>query len=345
MKKIIQYVLAAVMILGIIGAIVYSKYSQYVPENPPDTVGNSAGNLYNGGLFAESDKYVFFSNPYDHNALYRMLPNETEIMKLSKSQAYMLNAAGDLVFYYQSLADANMDFTTAIFKTSGIYRIDSEGNRADCIKRCNVPAMQMIGNRIYFQDYATKTGTHLKSISVFGKDEKDIADTAINPSCMIGTTIYYQGTGNDHYLRTLNAESGFSAPIYPHNCYMPQNRGNYIYFIDVEQGYHISRFNLSDKSVEELVPEYCELYNLSDDYIYYQTGKTDSPALKRVPINGGEAEIVSPGVYQNINVTSKYVYFNAFDEPAPVYKVPANGMLQLGTFSAAAKVVAQAEED
>ncbi|MCR4704737.1 MAG: DUF5050 domain-containing protein [Lachnospiraceae bacterium] len=344
MKKIIQYIVTTVMVLGIIGAIVYSKYSQYVPENPPDTIGNRAGNLYNGGLFAEGSEYVFFSNPYDHNALYRMLPDETEVKKISKSQAFSLNAAGDLVFYYQSLADANTDFTTALFKTSGIYRVDSDGGRTDCIKRCNVPTMQMIGNRIYFQDYATATGTHLKSISIFGKDEVDIADTAINPSCMIGTTIYYQGTGHDHFLRTLNAETGFTAPIYPHNSYMPINYGHYIYFIDVENGYHISRFNLTDKSVEEIVPEYCELYNLTDNYIYYQTTKTDAPAIKRMPINGGDAEIISPGVYQNINVTSKYVYFNMFDEPAPVYKVPANGPLTVGTFSAAAKAVVQSED-
>ena len=37
-------------------------FSDYIPMNPEGTVGNTAGNLNNGGLFCEYDGKVYFSN-------------------------------------------------------------------------------------------------------------------------------------------------------------------------------------------------------------------------------------------------------------------------------------------
>ena len=51
--------------------------------NPPGTVGNTAGNLYNSGLFCEYDGTVYFSNAADNGALYSMNVDETEVKKLN----------------------------------------------------------------------------------------------------------------------------------------------------------------------------------------------------------------------------------------------------------------------
>ncbi len=41
------------------------------------------------------------------------------------------------------------------------------------------------------------------------------------------------------------------------------------------------------------------------------------------------------GVYQNINITSEYVYFNSFNESTPVYKTYTYGPVNVTTFDAA----------
>ena len=79
MKKIKLIFIIILLILVIGGLSVFAYIQNRVPENPAGTVGNTAGNLYNDGLFCENEGKVYFSNAYDANTLYVMNPDETEI--------------------------------------------------------------------------------------------------------------------------------------------------------------------------------------------------------------------------------------------------------------------------
>ena len=81
-KKVIAIICAIVVVLICAGLFVFSRVTKHIPENPPGTIGNTSGNLYNGGLFCENDGYVYFSNPYDGDSLYCMRPDESEMKKL-----------------------------------------------------------------------------------------------------------------------------------------------------------------------------------------------------------------------------------------------------------------------
>ena len=80
--------------------IVLSFFVGKIPMNSEDTVGNTAGNLNNGGLFCESDGKVYFANAYDNYSLYSMNPDETEIEKLGVNQVSSINAGGNYLYYY-----------------------------------------------------------------------------------------------------------------------------------------------------------------------------------------------------------------------------------------------------
>ena len=54
-----------IVILLLVASSVYSVLSERIPSNDISVTGNTAGNLNNGGLFAESDGKVYFSNAYD----------------------------------------------------------------------------------------------------------------------------------------------------------------------------------------------------------------------------------------------------------------------------------------
>ena len=67
-KKNIIIICIVVCILAALFAV--AMLTGKIPMNDAYTVGNTAGNLNNGGLFCESDGKVFFANAYDNNALY-----------------------------------------------------------------------------------------------------------------------------------------------------------------------------------------------------------------------------------------------------------------------------------
>jgi hypothetical protein len=112
--------------------------------------------------------------------------------------------------------------------------------------------------------------------------------------------------------------------------------------MDVSSNYRLCRYSMSDNVVEVLTDERVDLFNVYDDYIYYQTNSQTSPALKRMYIDGTSQEVVADGVYQNINITSAYVYFNAFDEPTPVYKTPTYGSVSVSEFDTAKQAAVEA---
>ena len=85
---------AGVIVLFLIGSAILSYLSGRVPANDISVTGNTAGNLNNGGLFAESEGRVYFSNAYDGGCLYSMNSDETDLKKLGSSSVNSINVGG-----------------------------------------------------------------------------------------------------------------------------------------------------------------------------------------------------------------------------------------------------------
>ena len=70
-KKLPWLITAAVAILLLILGVIHS-FSTKTKFNETAVNGNTAGNLYNRGLFCEYDGVVYFANPEDNFTLYYM---------------------------------------------------------------------------------------------------------------------------------------------------------------------------------------------------------------------------------------------------------------------------------
>ena len=103
MKKNIKAILTGIILLlvFVLLIVVYVLQKRVVPV-PDSTVGNTAGNANNGGMFCEYNGIVYFSNPYDGGALYSMSPDESNIKKLISANVSHINAGGKYLFYYQN---------------------------------------------------------------------------------------------------------------------------------------------------------------------------------------------------------------------------------------------------
>ena len=91
---------AAIILFVLVGFTVLSSLSEKIPSNDISVTGNTAGNLNNGGLFAESNGKVFFANAYDNGCLYSMNADETDLQKLNEAQTSAINTGGDFIYYY-----------------------------------------------------------------------------------------------------------------------------------------------------------------------------------------------------------------------------------------------------
>ena len=115
MRNIRRYLILAVIILIIAGYAVFYYLSNKTQWNDTYVNGNTAGNLYNNGLFCERDGMVYFSNPNDSHYLYSMDLQTGETEKLYEDIASFINA-DDRYVYYVRIPSAT-SFPSNIFMT------------------------------------------------------------------------------------------------------------------------------------------------------------------------------------------------------------------------------------
>ena len=146
-RKIIAIFSVIFIILVLVCTGIVMQLNKRIVQNPEGTVGNTAGNLYNGGLFCEDDGYVYFSNPYDNYALYRMKPNETELEKLIGTETGSINAAGKYIYFYQKGSGSGEGFGYVI-STTGVYRAEKENpHNINCLDRVLSENIVLADNR------------------------------------------------------------------------------------------------------------------------------------------------------------------------------------------------------
>ena len=335
MKNNWKYILfPALLILFLTLTLIISSLRDRIPSNDISVTGNTAGNLNNHGLFCELDGKVYFSNAYDNGSLYSMNADETEVRKLVTGNISSINAAGDYLYYFMDTAGSGTGFGYML-RTYGVYRSKANGNGSVCLVRDGCVTMQLVGDYLYYQRYNNQDFTKFYKLKTDKSENILVSDEIINPAACNNGIIYYNGQNKDHYLYALDTRTDTSSIVYEGNLWYPVYQNGYIYYMDVGENYRICRYSLAEQTVEVLTHDRADSFNVGNSYIYYQKNDADSPALMRMRLDGSEPEVVAEGIYENINITSGYVYFNEFNSEVPVYHTPSEGAVNVTTFTAA----------
>lgn len=333
-KKVIAIICIVCVVLLIASAAVFKYLNDRVPQNPAGTVGNTAGNLYNNGLFCENDGYVYFANAYDSSSLYRMRPDESEMEKIAYTEVSSLNADGKYLYYYQggSGSGSGLGFVRS---TTGIYRVNkNKAGDALCLDRVNGKYVLLADNDVYYT--CSSDQVSLKKVSTDGKTKEILLELDILPVSVQDSTFYYLNNEGNLHLMALDLRTSTSRQVLAEDIYMPIIEGNTVYGIDIHDNYSLIKLDTTTGSKTRLDTGRIDLLNVTDSYIYYQTSGS-TPQLKRIRRDGSDMEVVADGSFNNINATSQYVYFTQFGSSIPMYKTPASGPVNVTTFDRASQ--------
>lgn len=335
MKSKVRIIAGSVIFLGIIVFILYNSYfTKLVKPIPIGTVGNTAGNSYNSGLFCEYDGKVYFSNSYDNGSLYSMSLDESSFQKLTSVSVSFINAGGDYLFFFQKQASgaAGLGYARTL---QGIYRSTLSGKDITCLKRCLVFNLQLVDNYLYYLT-SEDQGPAFCKLKTDKSEEKVLERNGVNFACAQSDgTVYYNGDEKNHYLYRFDTLTDSSSTIWKGNLWYPIYDSGYIYYLDVESDYRLCRYSLSEDVVEILTHDRVDCYNLAGGYIYYQKNSAEAPALMRMSLDGQNAETIMQGNYTNINVAGQYVYFIGFGSDIPIYRTSVSGPISVSSFDGA----------
>ena len=301
MKKAIKITIAVVLILAAAGGGIFYYLTSRPQFNNDNSVGNTAGNLNNGGKFCEFDGKIYFSNPYDSGRLYVMNSDCTKAEALNTDTVSSLNVCGDSIYYVRN----NFSRTTIAAGTRaqlfGVYRTNLKGQEA-----------QML--------YQTKSGT----------EETKISDNTYNPASVLNGKIYFADTYNNNRIATMDLKTNSISAFYTAGSYMVDAASDYIYYIDLDKQYSLVRLNAATKTLEQLVsiPNAKVInFNRYGSKIFFQLEGGEQPGLYRVNTDGTQLEFIAAGNISHIHCTSQYTFFQYYEDNISLYRVPTTGII------------------
>lgn len=331
-KSTIAILLITVLILILASIIAF--FPHRIASNPEGTIGNTAGNLNNEGLFCEDNGVIYFANAYDNGSLYSMNADGSNINKLANASIKYINAAGKYLYFYQTSSSASGGLGS-IRNVSGIYRSRKTGDSFKCMNRDPSGILNLIGDYLYYQHYDVTNGMTFYRTRTDKRNQTELADYVVNPASVQNGLIYYNGVEKDHYLYTFNTANDSTSLVWSYDIWNPVAQGEYIYYMDVHNNYALCRYNMNTQETQTLTTDRIDYFNVLNNVIFYQISSTDAPMLMRMNIDGSNIETVAEGVFEKINLTSQYAYFSEYDSPIPVYMTSTTGPINITTFDAA----------
>ena len=335
MAKLRNTIIIIICMFAIAFGTLFYLLTHKIPMNEPTDVGNSSGNMVNGGYFCEDTSgRVFFKNNYDHNCMYSMNANESDVKQVTNMNVRNIGTCGEYLYFYMDSTNTSVNSSTglnAVTNQYGPYRSKKDGTGQVCLIREYVGNINLIGSYVYYQLKGENLGT-LERIRIDKRDKGHVSDEYIDPSSAFNGVIFYTGVEKNRDLHTLDTKGSFSSKqIRSGSSFNPIVTKDYVYYLDGENDMRVSRIPINGGKVEVISKEKADYFNLNDEHIFYSTSYSESnnltnkvSALHAAKLDGSDDKILIEGIYSNISVTSKYVYFEGYKDKSRIWHVPVN---------------------
>lgn len=322
-KVIIGIIVVCIVVLIGVGVFFHHKSTKII-YNDSYVNGNTAGNLYNSGIFCENNGTVFFANPDDGMRLYSMDVNGSNVQKLSNDVALYINADDNYVYYIRNNRSLE-NFNFFVFDTNSLCRISRKGGKSTVLDSDPCMYASLIGNSIYYLHNDDADATTLYKIGIDRTDRKQLKKSYAFTCSSLGQYFYYNGE-SDGKLYRFDTATDSSSMIYDCNCYKPIVTGeDNVYYMDVDQDNRLVHTNISSDVPTTLTEDSVDCYNVYGSYVYYQRyNEEEGNALCMIKNDGTEQKVLASGNFMNINVTSYYIYFMDFQSHTIYYTPTSN---------------------
>lgn len=322
MNKTVKRILISVIALSVLAIIVLLvKLGERLPKNPASHAGNTAGNLYNHGLFAEDDSYIYFANLADNFRLYRMDHSLENVTKLCDDSVEYINvdAASDYL-YYSRINYRKDTYGNTVFDIldTGVYRLRIKTKAMTRLYPNACGSVLLGGNSLYFQTHGKDGNFDLEYVHTDRKKSpvKKITTDYIQPVNYQDGLLYYSGIADDHCLYSFSPESNSASRVAEIDCHMPIVTSEGTFFLSLIHDYALYYLPRSSNTATSLVEKRIASYNISGDgrFVFYQTDGSNNNGLYCYDSVTRNDTLIVPGDYKNLNVASRYLFFTDFNE-------------------------------
>ena len=326
MKKKTRTFFIWLLILLVIGSIDLLNYmGSRTIYNDGYVVGNTTGNLYNGGLFCESNGQIFFSNPKDGHKLYVMDSDGSNVKKLCDDVASYINADENYVYYVRNNGSNDVSLSFLQIATNSLCRITRDGKKVTILDDAPCLYASLVGNYVYYIHYDDKEASTLYRVRIDGSEREQISKVPYKTCAVDNGFVYFNEEEYNHNLMAMDTTSNNISTLYECVCYEPTVMDGIAYYMDGERDYGITRVDLSYATPATVVPDRVDCYNIYEDGIFYQKNAGDASGIYHCNLDGSNEELIMEGTFTSIHTTSNMLYFYDFNNDSICYQMPMEG--------------------
>lgn len=326
---IILIILTALLVLAVFA---YSSGRTYF--NQEDEIGNTSGNIYNGGLFCEQAGKIYFSNDAADGKLYVMNLDCSNIKKIYDDKTVFINADDNYIYYVRANnTRENSKGSIMMFYNTGVFRLNNNGTGLLAYTSNPGAYLMLRGNNLYLQRYDANIGLYLYKYKIDGKEERLLLKDAAIPVTVNNNALLYTGYSADHNINAMDLKSFTTHPRIEGNIAYPIYMNNSIYYMNMDDNYKIYRMNSDGSDPVAITKERCSTYNITNDgkYLFYQVDDTKHNRICRFNLETNKAETLMDGDFKQIHITTKYVFFKDFDN-TNTYVLSSGNSKKISTF-------------
>ena len=326
MKKKTRTFFIWLLILLVIGSIALLNYmGSRTIYNDGYVVGNTTGNLYNGGLFCESNGQIFFSNPKDGHKLYVMDSDGSNVKKLCDDVASYINADENYVYYVRNNGSNDVSLSFLQIATNSLCRITRDEKKVTILDDAPCLYASLVGNYVYYIHYDDKEASTLYRVRIDGSEREQISKVPYKTCAVDNGFVYFNEEEYNHNLMAMDTTSNNISTLYECVCYEPTVMDGIAYYMDGERDYGITRVDLSYATPATVVPDRVDCYNIYEDGIFYQKNAGDASGIYHCNLDGSNEELIMEGTFTSIHTTSNMLYFYDFNNDSICYQMPMEG--------------------
>ena len=95
-EKILSLLISVIVAAGLLAGCSSGRNTGGTESDSVNTVGNTNGNISNGGMAAKLGDWIYYVNSGDNDRIYKIKSDGTEKTKLADDEASNINAAGEV---------------------------------------------------------------------------------------------------------------------------------------------------------------------------------------------------------------------------------------------------------
>lgn len=287
--------------------------AQQILNGPGYPIGNTRGNILNGGLAAVWGEWIYYTDDQENGDLYKIKLDGTQKTKLSQDTPSYINVSEDWVYYSN-----NMD--------GKLYKIKTDGSQRTKLSDDTCRMTTLSGDWIYYVNASDSNS--IWKVSTDGKQIIKLSGDYAWSLNVVGDTIYYVNADENNRIYKMNDDgSGKSRINDSVSASMMLVFDDTIFYADYSSSssFNIYKMKTDGTGNMKIVDDLCINFNFDGEWIYYTNGKDNYSLYKIRPDGTGKLKF-NNNHSTSINLVSDWVYYDKdFPNQTIIYRIRTDG--------------------